>query len=90
MKEEKPQGESIPKDGKVVTEKDNKKLMTKEERQTGTVKLDIYVKYIKAGGGYFIASCVFFMYIISTGTQVASSVWVSVWTADSSYQRHTE
>lgn len=90
MKEEKPQEESIPKDGKVVTEKDNKKLMTKEERQTGTVKLDIYVKYIKAGGGYFIASCVFFMYIISTGTQVASSVWVSVWTADSSYQRHTE
>jgi len=53
------------KDEAANPEKENKKLMTKEERQTGTVKLDVYLKYIRAGGGYLLFSCVFFMYILS-------------------------
>ena len=53
------------KDEAADPEKGNKKLMTKEERQTGTVKLDVYLKYIHAGGGYLLFSCVFFMYILS-------------------------
>ena len=53
------------KDEAADPEKENKKLMTKEERQTGTVKLDVYLKYIRAGGGYLLFSCVFFMYILS-------------------------
>lgn len=70
--------------------KENKKLMTKEERQTGTVKLEVYLQYIKAGGGYLAFTGVFFVYLFSTGTNVLTSVWVSVWTADSAYKNRSE
>lgn len=65
--------------------KQGKDLMTKEERQTGNVKLDVYLKYIKAGGGYLLFAVVFFFYMLSTSSSVVTQVWVSVWTADSSY-----
>lgn len=69
---------------------EHKKLMTKEERATGTVKLNVYMKYIQAGGGYLLFSVVFFCFVLSTGANVATSVWVSIWTADSNYENHSE
>jgi ABC-type multidrug transport system fused ATPase/permease subunit len=72
--------------------KENKKLISNEERQTGTVKFDVYLKYIKAGGGYVLFSAIFFFYLLSTGSSIGSSVWISVWTADSGmgYEKHSE
>mmetsp|Transcript_35464 Transcript_35464/g.63920 ORF Transcript_35464/g.63920 Transcript_35464/m.63920 type:complete len:1391 (+) Transcript_35464:334-4506(+) len=70
--------------------KERKKLMTKEERVTGSVKLQVYLKYIEAGGGYLLFACVFFFYILSTGTSVVTSIWISIWTADSTYENQTE
>jgi ABC-type multidrug transport system fused ATPase/permease subunit len=72
--------------------KENKKLISNEERQTGTVKFDVYLKYIKAGGGYALFSAIFFFYLMSTGSSIGSSVWISVWTADSGmgYANHSE
>jgi ATP-binding cassette subfamily C (CFTR/MRP) protein 1 len=61
---------------------DAKNLITKEERQTGSVKLNVYLKYIQAGGGYLFFSCIFLTYMLSTGTNVMTSVWVAMWTAD--------
>ena len=61
---------------------DAKSLITKEERQTGSVKLNVYLKYIKAGGGYILFSIIFLLYMISTGTNLMTSVWVAIWTAD--------
>ena len=83
------------KKGEVASpKKESNELMTKEERQTGTVQLDVYLKYIKAGGGYGLFSFILFLYILFSATQVASSVWVSAWTADATtgegYQRQTE
>ena len=80
----------IQKDGKVVPDAEHKKLITKEERATGTVKLNVYMKYIQAGGGYILFSIVFFCFVLSTGANVATSVWVSIWTADSNYENHSE
>jgi ABC-type multidrug transport system fused ATPase/permease subunit len=62
--------------------KQAKDLMTKEERQTGSVKLNVYLKYIQAGGGYLFFSLIFLTYMLSTGTNVITSVWVAIWTAD--------
>jgi hypothetical protein len=83
------------KKGEVASpKKESNELMTKEERQTGTVQLDVYLKYIKAGGGYGLFSFILFLYILFSATQVASSVWVSAWMADATtgegYQRQTE
>jgi len=74
--------------------KETNELMTKEERQTGTVKLGVYLNYIKAGGGYALFSFILFLYILFSATQIASSVWVSAWTADATtgegYEGQTE
>mmetsp|Transcript_36598 Transcript_36598/g.88345 ORF Transcript_36598/g.88345 Transcript_36598/m.88345 type:complete len:878 (-) Transcript_36598:1871-4504(-) len=42
--------------GNTMPEKQTKTLVTKEERNTGAVSLNVYLKYIRAGGGL----CVFF------------------------------
>jgi len=73
-----------------ATLNEQKALMTKEERQTGTVELQVYLKYIKAGGGYLLFACVFSFYFLSTGANVAASIWVSIWTADSNYEKQTQ
>lgn len=62
--------------------KQAKDLMTKEERQTGSVKLNVYLKYIQAGGGYLFFTFIFLTYMLSTGTNVITSVWVAIWTAE--------
>ena len=72
----------IKKDDTKSKDKDAKNLMTKEERQTGSVKLSVYLKYIQAGGGYIFFSLIFLTYMLSTGTNVMTSVWVAMWTAD--------
>jgi ABC-type multidrug transport system ATPase subunit len=36
--------------------KETKKLISNEERQTGTVKLGVYLKYIESGGGWVSSS----------------------------------
>lgn len=59
-----------------------KNLVTKEERQTGSVKFDVYLKYIQAGGGYLFFSFIFLFYILSTGTNVMTTVWVAIWSAE--------
>eukprot|EP00980_Cylindrotheca_fusiformis_P028175 scaffold22585_cov149-Cylindrotheca_fusiformis.AAC.5 len=79
----------VPKKSSIATEK-NTKLLTKEERNVGAVKMSVYLKYLKAGGGYFLFCCVYLGYILSAATQASSSVWVSYWTTDGSYERHTK
>ena len=90
VKEDKHHEEAPYKDNKTILDKKNQNLMTKEERQTGTVKLSVYLKYIQAGGGYIPFSVVFITYLMSTGTNVASAIWVSIWTADTGYEKQTE
>ncbi|KAL7550680.1 hypothetical protein ACHAWF_013900 [Thalassiosira exigua] len=108
---EQPEDGGSPKE-KTPRKEQNKTLMTKEDRATGTVKLAVYLQYIKvsqrsmqlayfmsscsasfflqAGGGYIMFSFVFLTYILSAGTNVLNTVWVSVWTADAGYQNQTE
>lgn len=93
MKDE--QQEKKKKDeGAASPKKESNELMTKEERATGTVQGVVYLKYIKAGGGYGLFSVIIFLYILFSATQVASSVWVAAWTADATtgegYQKQTE
>lgn len=73
-----------------TSNKDAKKLVTQEERMTGSVELSVYLKYIRAGGGYFLFGFVFILYLASAGVNLMSSLWLSAWTADSSYERNSE
>lgn len=71
-------------------DKDTKKaksLTTTEERAVGAVKPEVYLKYIRAGGGYMRFTLVFITFILSSAISLMNSVWVSLWTSDSNYER---
>jgi ATP-binding cassette subfamily C (CFTR/MRP) protein 1 len=70
--------------------KDKNSLVTKEERNIGAVSLSVYLKYIKAGGGFWMFAMVYLGFILSVGNGLATSSWVSYWTADAGYERHSQ
>mmetsp|Transcript_842 Transcript_842/g.2339 ORF Transcript_842/g.2339 Transcript_842/m.2339 type:complete len:1469 (-) Transcript_842:87-4493(-) len=65
---------------------DEKKMITKEERATGAVKLAVYKKYLLSGGGLLRFACVYFGFILCSGVDLLKNIWISVWTSDSTYQ----
>jgi len=87
VKAEKPKQEKLKNE---TAPKDAKKLVSQEERMTGGVEFQVYLKYIQAGGGYFLFSIVFSFYLISAGTTLMASLWLSAWTADSNYVKFSE
>jgi ATP-binding cassette subfamily C (CFTR/MRP) protein 1 len=64
-------------------------LITKEERNIGAVSLSVYQRYIKAGGGYCMFAAVYFGFILSASNSLATSSWISFWTADATYEKHS-
>jgi ABC-type proline/glycine betaine transport system ATPase subunit len=74
----------------IMAPKDAKELLTKEERNIGAVSWSVYNKYLEAGGGFVKFSVVFCAFILCAGNSLASSTWVSVWTSDSKYIRHSQ
>ena len=66
-------------------------LLTKEERVIGAVSLSVYLKYLRAGGGYWLFCFVFAGFILSGLTGVATTAWISFWTSDAPlYQKNSE
>lgn len=72
------------------TKKEKDSLLTKEERTTGAVSFSVYKKYIMAGGGYSTFALVFLGYCLSIGNGLATTSWISYWTTDIEYIRHSE
>jgi len=65
-------------------------LVTQEERNVGAVKLSVYIKYLKAGGGLSLFIFVYFIFILSSGNELASLAWVSYWTTDTDYSNNSQ
>lgn len=65
-------------------------LMTKEERNVGAVSLSVYQSYIKAGGGYCKFAAVYFGFILSASNSLATASWISYWTGDAAYDKHSQ
>lgn len=70
--------------------KDKDTLVTQEERMIGAVSWSVYKKYFKAGGGFLKFAVVFFGYCLSIGNGLAGTSWISYWTSDVQYKRHSE
>ncbi len=68
--------------------RDVKTLVTREEREVGAVKADVYLKYMRAGGGFFRFSFVFLFFILSTAVNLVRDVWISLWTSDTNFIKH--
>ena len=54
------------------------KLMEKEERMTGSVKMDVYWYYIKAIGVLLFAF-VILLFVGQNGLSIATNFWLSDW-----------
>jgi ATP-binding cassette, subfamily C (CFTR/MRP), member 1 len=67
-----------------------KSLVTKEEREVGAVKFQVYSRYIKAGGGIFRFLFVFSIFVISTAMNLVRDVWISLWTSDTNFVRFSK
>lgn len=70
--------------------KEKDALLTKEERMIGAVSWSVYKKYIKSGGGFWRFAIVYIGYCLSIGNGLATTSWVSYWTSDADYSRHSE
>jgi ABC-type multidrug transport system fused ATPase/permease subunit len=66
-------------------------LVTKEERVVGAVSLSVYLKYLRAGGGFMLFTFVFLGFVLSGVTGVATTAWISYWTSDApEYQENSK
>ena len=75
--------EAEKKDG--TKTKDNKRgaaLMQQEERAVKSVSWSVYIAYIRASGSLLFAPMVFLILILSQGTNITTSLWLSWWTSD--------
>ncbi|KAI0446600.1 P-loop containing nucleoside triphosphate hydrolase protein [Xylaria telfairii] len=74
-------------DEKKPAEKSKKKkkgqgLMQAEERAVSSVPWSVYANYVRASGSIFNALFVFLVLVIAQGGNIATSLWLSYWTAD--------
>ncbi|KAI1199553.1 P-loop containing nucleoside triphosphate hydrolase protein [Nemania serpens] len=57
-------------------------LMQAEERAVASVPWSVYARYVRASGSIFNALWVFLALVIAQGGNIATSLWLSYWTAD--------
>lgn len=67
---------------KVETAKSNIALMQAEERAVKAVSWGVYGAWLRAGGSILIAPLVIVLLILSQGSNIVTSLWLSWWTAD--------
>ncbi|KAH7318562.1 ABC transporter family protein [Stachybotrys elegans] len=57
-------------------------LMQQEERAVSSVPWSVYDAYIRASGSILSAPWVIFLLILSQGTNIVTSLWLSYWVSD--------
>lgn len=84
--EEKKDGPLVPataeEGGEEKKKKKGKSLMQSEERAVSSVPWSVYAAYIRASGSIFNGPLVLGLLVISQGANIATSLWLSFWTAD--------
>ena len=65
-------------------------LVSKEERNVGAVSVEVYKKYLRAGGGLLMFSFIFFLFILCAANDLLNTLWVTFWTSDSDYERQSQ
>ncbi|KAJ3320038.1 hypothetical protein HDU76_000399, partial [Blyttiomyces sp. JEL0837] len=58
---------------------DTKKLVEDEAKQTGSVKLEVYVKYISSAGGILFVLGLMVFTFLDRGTMIANDYWLKTW-----------
>jgi ABC-type multidrug transport system fused ATPase/permease subunit len=74
--------EDTGKVGKRATDRPQIALMREEERAIDSISWDVWFSYVRAGGSIWIAPLVLLLLILSQGTNIATSLWISWWMSD--------
>ncbi|KAI1429461.1 ABC transporter family protein [Xylaria sp. FL1777] len=85
--EEKKDDDDVAVEKKPAEKGDKKKkkgrgLMQAEERAVASVPWSVYANYVRASGSIFNALWVFLALVIAQGGNIATSLWLSYWTAN--------
>lgn len=90
--EEKHENEDHVNDDEVEAEKKTSKkkskganLMQAEERAVRSVPWSVYLDYVRASGTLLNAPVVLLLLLMSQGANIATSLWLSFWTSDSTF-----
>ena len=57
-------------------------LMQEEERAVKSVSWDVWLAYVRAGGGLWVGPFVVLLLVLSQGSNIATSLWLSWWTSN--------
>ncbi|KAJ4344427.1 ATP-binding cassette transporter yor1 [Didymosphaeria variabile] len=78
--------DEIEDEKKMAKKKKKKKpaaaLMQEEDRATKAVNWDVWLAYLRAGGGLWVGPVVVLVLILSQGANIATSLWLSWWTSN--------
>ncbi|KAF2644264.1 hypothetical protein P280DRAFT_228439 [Massarina eburnea CBS 473.64] len=79
--------DEIEEEKKSMVKKSRKKkpaaaLMQEEERAVKSVDWDVWLAYMRAGGGLWTGPLVLLLLILSQGANICTSLWLSWWTSD--------
>lgn len=69
-------------DGQRKKKKKAPGLMQQEERAIASVPWSVYGAYVRASGSYFNAPLLVSLLILSQGSNIVTSLWLSWWTSD--------
>ncbi|KAK3359696.1 P-loop containing nucleoside triphosphate hydrolase protein [Lasiosphaeria hispida] len=69
-------------EGSAKKNKKNKGLMQSEERALASVPWSVYTSYVRASGTILNAPLVLLLLILSQGSNIVTSLWLSYWTSD--------
>jgi len=65
-------------------------LVREEERNIGAVSWEVYKKYFRAGGGFFVFSLIFAMFLLCAANDFLNTFWITLWTSDANYERQSQ
>lgn len=84
--QEEPNEDEIEGEKKTARKKKGRKpaaaLMQEEDRAVKSVAWSVWIEYIKAGGGKWVAPLVVGTLVLSQGANIATSLWLSWWTSN--------
>ena len=66
-------------DQKLKEKKEVKRITSDEDREEGSVSLEIYSKFIKYNGGYSMFFLISIVMLIWQGTKAFSDIWIVIW-----------
>lgn len=67
----------------------NASIISKEEREIGSVKPKTILEYGKAAGSYFFLISIITGYALSQLSKIATDWWLSYWSEDPNFENHT-